>query len=127
MNPRSVFGMEEAEIGWYVPHSFSGASQTTVVDPLNKVVRLIVYKRADRLYQLFPTRVMGEQPKPMGTLRPLRSRPRPAATAETALLEEDWTLSQHWGEVGVVTGGGGFPRDWRQQGSTNKISQHHCA
>jgi hypothetical protein len=46
-------------------------------------------------YQLFPTTVMGEQPKPTGTLRPLRSRPRRAATAEAAVLEEDWTLEQH--------------------------------
>jgi hypothetical protein len=38
---------------------------------------------------------MGEQPKPTGTLRPLRSRPRRAATAATEVLEEDWTLSQH--------------------------------
>jgi hypothetical protein len=49
--------------------------------------------------------VMGEQLKPMGTLRPVRSSPRRAATAETALLEEDWTLEQHWGDDGVVTGG----------------------
>jgi hypothetical protein len=53
--------------------------------------------------------VMGEQLKPMGTLMPVRSRPSRAATAETALLEEDSTLEQHWGEVGGVTGGGGVP------------------
>jgi hypothetical protein len=38
---------------------------------------------------------MGKQLKPMGTSRPLRSRPRRAATAETAVLEEDSTLEQH--------------------------------
>jgi hypothetical protein len=32
--------MGEVEIGWYVPHSWSGASQVTVVDPLNEEVRL---------------------------------------------------------------------------------------
>jgi hypothetical protein len=57
------------------------------------------------IYQLFPITVMGEQLKPTGTLRPVRSRPRRAATAEAALLLEDWTLEQHWGEVGGVTGG----------------------
>lgn len=55
-------------------------------------------------YQLFPITVMGEQPRPMGTLRPVRSRPRRAATAETAPSVEDRTLWQHWGEVGVVAG-----------------------
>jgi hypothetical protein len=53
--------------------------------------------------------VMGEQLRPTGTLRPVRSRPRMAATAETAELLESWTLLQHWGEVGQVTGGGGVP------------------
>jgi hypothetical protein len=32
--------MREVEIGWYVPHSLSGASQVTVVDPLDVEVRL---------------------------------------------------------------------------------------
>jgi hypothetical protein len=64
-----------------------------------------MYMDAWTAYQLFPMTVMGEQPKPMGTLRPLRLRPRMAATAETAVLEEDWTLEQHWGDDGGVTGG----------------------
>ena len=51
--------------------------------------------------------VMGEQLNPTGTSRPVRSRPRRPATAETALLVEDRTLVQHWEEVGGVTGGGG--------------------
>jgi len=75
-------------IAMRVPHSFSGASQVTSVPP-----------------QSFPMTVMGEQPNPTGTLRPLRSRPRRPATAETALLLEDCTLLQHWFELGVVTGG----------------------
>jgi hypothetical protein len=58
---------------------------------------------------LFPTTVIGEQLKPMGTSRPVRSRPRRAATAEAAVLVEETTLLQHWGEVGGVTGGGGVP------------------
>jgi hypothetical protein len=54
--------------------------------------------------------VMGEQLNPMGTLMPVRSRPMRVATSETALLEEDWTLLQHWGDDGGVTGGGGVPQ-----------------
>jgi hypothetical protein len=53
--------------------------------------------------------VMGEQLRPTGTLRPVRSRPTTAATREAAELLEDSTLLQHWGEVGQVTGGGGVP------------------
>ncbi len=48
---------------------------------------------------------MGEQLNPMGTARPVRSRPRRAATAEAAALLEGTTLEQHWLEVGGVTGG----------------------
>jgi hypothetical protein len=51
--------------------------------------------------------VMGEQVSPTGTLRPVRSRLRIAATAEAAALLEEATLLQHMGEVGQVTGGGG--------------------
>jgi hypothetical protein len=43
---------------------------------------------------------MGEQLKPTGTLRPVRSMPRGAATRAAALLVEETTLEQHWGEVG---------------------------
>jgi hypothetical protein len=60
-------------------------------------------------YQLLPITVMGEQLSPMGTLIPVRSMPRRAATAETAALLVGTTLWQHWGEVGGVTGGGGVP------------------
>jgi hypothetical protein len=49
--------------------------------------------------------VMGEQLNPTGTSRPVRSRPRRAATAEAAVLEEETTLLQHCGKVGGVTGG----------------------
>jgi hypothetical protein len=55
---------------------------------------------------MFATAVMGEQLNPMGTLRPVRSRPRRAATAEAAVLEEETTLLQHCGEVGGVIGKG---------------------
>jgi hypothetical protein len=57
---------------------------------------------------LFPITVMGEQLNPMGTLRPVRSRPRRAARTEAALLLEETTLEQHWGEVGGVTVGVAF-------------------
>jgi hypothetical protein len=40
-------------------------------------------------YQLSPTTVMGEQLKPIGTVRPVRSRPRAAA------LVDDTVLWQH--------------------------------
>jgi hypothetical protein len=53
--------------------------------------------------------VMGEQLSPTSTSRPVRSRPRRAATAEAAVLEEGTVLAQHCGEVGGVTGGGGVP------------------
>jgi hypothetical protein len=53
--------------------------------------------------------VIGEQLRPTSTARPVRSRPRTAATAEAAVLLDGTTLSQHWLEVGVVTGGGGVP------------------
>ena len=56
-----------------------------------------------------PATVMGVQLNPTGTSRPLRSRPMRLATAEAALLVEGTTLSQHWGELGGVTGGGGVP------------------
>jgi len=69
------------------PYSSLGASQVTVVFP-----------------QLFPITVMGEQLRPTSTSRPVRSRPRRAATAETALSLEGRTLAQHWGEVGGVAG-----------------------
>ena len=48
---------------------------------------------------------MGLQLKPTRTSRSERSRPRRAATAEAAALEDGTTLLQHWLEVGVVTGG----------------------
>jgi hypothetical protein len=51
-----------------------------------------MYMDAWTAYQLFPMTVMGEQLKPMGTLRPARLRPRRAARTPTALLEDDWTL-----------------------------------
>jgi hypothetical protein len=54
---------------------------------------------------LFPPTVIGLQLNPMGTLRPVRSRPRRAATAEAARLVEGTTLAQHWREVGRVIGG----------------------
>jgi hypothetical protein len=53
--------------------------------------------------------VTGEQLRPTGTSRPVRSRPARRAAAEAASLLEETTLSQHWGEVGQVTGGGGVP------------------
>jgi hypothetical protein len=46
-------------------------------------------------YQLSPTMVMDEQLKPIGTVRPVRSRPRAAATAEAAALVDDTVLWQH--------------------------------
>jgi hypothetical protein len=48
---------------------------------------------------------MAVQPNPTGTSRPVRSRPTRAAAVVAAVLLEETTLSQHWGEVGVVTGG----------------------
>jgi hypothetical protein len=48
---------------------------------------------------------MGLQLRPMGTARPVRSRPTSAATAEAAEEVEGTTLAQHWFEVGGVTGG----------------------
>ncbi|KAJ7899667.1 hypothetical protein B0H13DRAFT_1883848 [Mycena leptocephala] len=47
----------------------------------------------------------GRAAQPNGHIRPVRSRPRRAATAEAAVLEEETTLLQHCGEVGGVTGG----------------------
>jgi hypothetical protein len=58
-------------------------------------------------YQLFPITVMGEQPRPTSTSRPVRSRPRRPAMAETALSVEDRTLLQHWGDVGAPEEVGG--------------------
>jgi hypothetical protein len=52
---------------------------------------------------------MGLQLNPMRTSRPVRSSPRPAATAEAAVLVEGTTTLQHCGELGGVIGGGGVP------------------
>jgi hypothetical protein len=75
-------------IAMRLPHCLSGAAQLTVVEP-----------------QLFPPTVIGEQLKPMGTLSPVRSSPRRAATADAAVLVEETTLVQHWGELFGVVGG----------------------
>ena len=89
-------------------HSFSGASHTTLVPP-----QLLPAQGSDQTamisHEHLPMTVMGEQPRPTGTLMPERSRPTRAATAVTVELSEFWTLAQHWGESGGVTGGGGEP------------------
>jgi hypothetical protein len=46
-------------------------------------------------YQLLPSTRIGEQLSPMGTMIPLRSRPKSTATAEAALLSDETTLLQH--------------------------------
>jgi hypothetical protein len=46
------------ETNWYVPHSFSVASQVTVVDPLNEEVRLKL--KILRLMQLCPDKSEGQ-------------------------------------------------------------------
>jgi hypothetical protein len=43
---------------------------------------------------------------PMGTSSPVRSTPSKPAIAEARALVGDSTYTQHWGEVGDVTGGG---------------------
>jgi hypothetical protein len=113
MRPASTKNVERrsdcTEPRKHLPHSSLGASQTTVVSPLFRRKRRFNSCKEKRRYQLFPMTVIGEQLRPTSTARPVRSRPRTAATAEAAVLLDGTTLSQHWLEVGVVTGGGGVP------------------
>jgi hypothetical protein len=68
----------------------------TVVPPLKLGQIEDLYLQTDwNAYQLLPMTVIGEQLNPMSTSRPVRSRPRGAATIPAALLEEDCTLEQH--------------------------------
>jgi hypothetical protein len=54
--------------------------------------------------QLFPKTVIGEQLSPTGTVMSPRSIPSAARTLPASTLLESTTLSQHWSEVGGVTG-----------------------
>lgn len=71
--------------------------------------------------------MMGAQPMPTRTSRPVRSRPRRAATADALLLEDGTRLLQHWGEVGGVTGGGGVLGVAAARVCNAKSDQSKCA
>ncbi|KAJ7879386.1 hypothetical protein B0H13DRAFT_2346140 [Mycena leptocephala] len=50
--------MGEVEMGWYVPHPWSGASQVTVVDPLNEELSVISFDSQDSVYSIIGSRVL---------------------------------------------------------------------